>query len=168
MINNALVLIKPDGIRKAIVGNVLTKLSETKLDILGIKIVKVTKNLARQHYQNLKDKPFFENLLNYIQGNIYEIPCNKILAFIYHGENAILRIRDIIGDTNPEKAKPTSIRGAYGRITTNGLFENVIHCSSDLIEAEREIKLWFKPEEILMEIYPTKEIITQEKKRVWL
>ena len=70
--------------------------------------------------------------------------------------------------TNPEEADPVSIRGAYGRILTSGIFENVIHASSEPSEAEREIKLWFNPDEIVYELYPTKKIEMMDgKKKVW-
>jgi nucleoside-diphosphate kinase len=73
----------------------------------------------------------------------------------------------LAGETNPEQADPTSIRGQYGRLTSTGLFENVLHCSANQEDAEREIKLWFEPGEIVDEIFPVviKEIKTT--KSVW-
>ncbi|MDR1122778.1 MAG: nucleoside-diphosphate kinase [Endomicrobium sp.] len=153
-----LILIKPDGIKKSLTGNILTKLSEARMLIIGAKVVKVSKELAEQHYYQLKNKPFFGELIDYIQGKVYGEPWNRVLAFVYQGDGAIARMRKIAGATNPEEADSVSIRGAYGRITTKGVYENVIHCSSDPFEAEREIKLWFKPEEIIKFEYPTKKI----------
>lgn len=127
---NTLVLVKPDGLKKSLTGNILTKLAETRLVIVGAKVVSVSKELAEQHYIHLKDKPFFPDLLNYIQGKIYGEGYQRVLAMVYRGENAIQKVRDIAGSTNPEEADSTSIRGAYGRITTKGVFENVIHASS--------------------------------------
>jgi nucleoside-diphosphate kinase len=93
---------------------------------------------------------------------------HKAMAIVYYGEDAIIKVKTICGATNPEEADPVSIRGAYGRITTKGVYENVIHASGNQGEAEREIKLWFEPTEIIVDIYPTKEIaITNFKKRVW-
>ena len=80
------------------------------------------------------------------------------MALVYWGEEAIRKVREMAGETNPEKALPTSIRGSFGRIRSSGLFENVIHASSDEEEAAREIKLWFKPDEIILDIYPTKTV----------
>jgi nucleoside-diphosphate kinase len=80
------------------------------------------------------------------------------MALVYQGPDAIDHVRYIAGSTNPEEADPTSIRGAYGRITTKGVYENVIHASSDEKESEREIKLWFKPEEIVVPLYPTIQV----------
>jgi len=93
---------------------------------------------------------------------------NRVVAFVYQGDDAITKIRDIVGDTNPEAANPVSIRGAYGRITTTGVFENVVHASSSPEDAEKEIKLWFRPDEIVVDIYPTKEVVLNNiKTRVW-
>src|SRR5207237_332329 len=167
-IQNTLVLIKPDGLKKSLTGNILTKLAETRLIIVAARVTSVTKELAEQHYIHLKDKPFFPELLNYIQGKMYGEEYQRVLAMVYRGENAIQKVRDIAGATNPEEADSTSIRGAYGRITTKGVFENVIHASSSPVDAEREIKLWFKPEEVVGKIYPTK-VVTREKiqETVW-
>lgn len=160
------VIIKPDGLRKSLTGNILTRLSETKLKIIGAKVIKVDKKLAEMHYQHLKDKPFFSELIKYITGEIHGE--NRVMAMIYWGEDALKKIRDICGDTNPEKANPVSIRGAYGRILTNGVFENVIHASSSPDEAEREIKLWFDPDEIVIDLYPTKEItLDNSRQKAW-
>lgn len=155
-----LVLIKPDGLVKSLTGNILTKLSEAKLMIIGAKMVKVSRELAEQHYYHLKDKPFFNDLIDYIQGKFHKTP--RVLALVYQGPNAIAKLREISGATNPEEADPTSIRGAFGRITTKGVYENVIHASSSPEDAEREIKLWFHPSEIVADIYPTKTITVKE------
>ncbi|MCL2335709.1 MAG: nucleoside-diphosphate kinase [Endomicrobia bacterium] len=166
-IEQLLILIKPDGIKKSLTGNILTKLSEAKMIIIGAKVVKVSRELAEKHYFHLKDKPFFAELAEYIQGKIYGAPWDRVLALVYQGEDAIARMRKIAGATNPEEADPVSIRGAYGRITTKGIYENVVHCSSDPAEAEREIKLWFKPEEIVNKIYPTKKVKQENEETVW-
>ena len=167
-IQQVLVLIKPDGLIKSLTGNILTKISEAKLVIIGSKVVNVSLELASEHYRHLKGKPFFGGLIEYIQGTIYGEPYNRVLAFVYRGEDAITKLRTISGATNPEEADPVSIRGAYGRITTKGVYENVIHCSSDPEEAEREIKLWFEPHEIVKKIYPSKEVTVENlKKQVW-
>ncbi len=165
MAEQTLVIIKPDGLKKSLTGNILTRLSEAKLEIAAAKAVCVTRELAGEHYCHMKDKPFFDELLDYLMGNLHGR--KKVLALVYHGDNAITLVRNICGGTNPESADPTSIRGSYGRITTKGLFENIIHASSSPEEAEREIKLWFKPEELVYRIYPveTEEKVT--KTLVW-
>jgi nucleoside-diphosphate kinase len=166
MIQQTLVLIKPDGLKKSLTGNILTRLSETKLEIVAAKMVRVSEDLAKRHYAHLKDKAFFPELIKYIMGDLHDR--KKVLAMVYWGEGAIQKVRDIAGETNPEEANPISIRGQYGRITTKGVYENVIHASTNPEEAEREIKLWFEPDEVIVDLYPTKNAkpanITE---RVW-
>jgi nucleoside-diphosphate kinase len=161
-----LVLIKPDGLKKSLTGNILTRLSETKLEIVAAKMVRVAKELAEEHYSHLKDKPFFPELINYLRGELHDR--RKVMALVYWGKDAIKKCRELAGATNPEEAEPTSIRGSYGRITTSGVYENVIHVSSNEPEAEREIKLWFAPEEIIVDLYHTKLIVAKEHKiKTW-
>ncbi|MBI3322188.1 MAG: nucleoside-diphosphate kinase [Candidatus Omnitrophica bacterium] len=155
-----LVLIKPDGLVRSLTGNILTRLSETKLDIVGAKVCKVSKELAEAHYYQLKGKPFYDELIRYLRGELHARP--KVMALVYWGEDAIAKVRELAGATNPEQASPTSIRGSFGRIRSTGLFENVIHASSETSEAEREIKLWFQPDDILLELYPTKVLKEKE------
>lgn len=165
-LEQTLILIKPDGLIKSLTGNILSRLSEAKLIIVAAKVVNVKKELAEKHYEHLKGKPFFGELIDYIMGKQHNI--KRVVAFVYQGEDAIKKIRDIVGDTDPEKANPVSIRGAYGRITTSGVYENVVHASSSPEDAEKEIKLWFQPEEIVEDIYPTKEVVlTNVKTLVW-
>ena len=160
-----LVLIKPDGLKKSLTGNILTRLSETKLDIVAAKIIEVSGELAREHYKHLAGKPFFEELIQYIRGELHEK--RKVMAMVYYGSDAIEKVRKISGATNPEEAEAISIRGQYGRITTKGVYENVIHASTNETEAEREIKLWFEPNEIIVELYPSKTQDVKVAKRVW-
>lgn len=160
-----LVLIKPDGLKKSLTGNILTRLSETKLIIIGAKIVQPSRELAIQHYYQMKEKPFFEELVRYLMG---EFHTPRVMALVYQGEEAIQKVRAMCGATNPEEADPVSIRGAYGRITTRGIYENVIHASTNEQEAEREIKLWFDPDELVCEPYPVKEeSISNGRRKVW-
>jgi nucleoside-diphosphate kinase len=125
-------------------------------------MVRVSQELAEEHYKHLKDKPFFPEIVKYIRGELHDR--RKVMALIYWGEDAIGKCRELAGETNPEKAEATTIRGSYGRITTSGVYENVIHVSSNEAEAEREIKLWFQPQEIIVDLYPAKEITEKEKK----
>jgi len=171
MEQSCLVIIKPDGLIKSLTGNIISALSETKLKIIGAKIVSVKRELAEKHYGDLKERQIkkrglekgtaiYENTIEYIQGKYHT---NRVLALVYHGEDAIEKIRQLAGETNPEEAKPITIRGKYGRINSKtGVFENVIHASDSIENAEKEIKLWFKPEEIVIKLYPTKT----EKKEV--
>jgi nucleoside-diphosphate kinase len=161
-----LILIKPDGLKKSLTGNILTRLSESKLEIVAAKVTRVSSELAEEHYRHLKDKPFFKEIIKYICGELHNR--RKVMALIYWGEDAIVKCRQLAGATNPEEADPTSIRGSYGRITTSGVYENVIHVSANEEDAVREIKLWFEPDEVIVDLYPTKVALRkQEKVRVW-
>ena len=160
-----LVLIKPDGLKKSLTGNILTRLSETKLEIVAAKICRVSHKLAIEHYRHLQEQPFFNELIKYLQGELHER--RKVMAMVYWGPDAIKKVRDLAGATNPEEADPTTIRGSYGRITTKGIYENVIHASTNPEEAEREIKLWFQPEEVIVDLYPTKVVTTQSQITIW-
>jgi nucleoside-diphosphate kinase len=166
-----LVIIKPDGLVKSLTGNILSVLSETKLKIVGARVLKVSRELAEAHYADMKVRKIkqhgpekgtmiFENTVNYIMGKYHT---DRVMALVYQGENAIAKIRDIVGKTNPEEADPISIRGKYGRINSKtGVFENVIHASESPEFAEREIKLWFTPDQLSELIYP----VTTESKKV--
>ena len=143
-----LVLIKPDGLVKSLTGNIISVLSETKLKIIGAKVINVSRELAEKHYSELKNKKphIFENTVKYIMG---EFHTKRVLALVYSGSDAVKKVREICGETNPENASPISIRGKYGRINSQTkVFENVVHCSDSVENAEREISLWFKPEEL--------------------
>jgi nucleoside-diphosphate kinase len=160
-----LVIIKPDGLQKSLTGNILTRLSETKLVIVAACVKSVTRELATEHYRHMQDKPFFEEIVKYLIG---EYHTNRVMALVYFGDNAISKIRQICGATNPEEAAPGTIRGSYGRITTKGIYENVIHASGNTEDATREIKLWFEPKDIVYpDLFPTKEVTLSEKKKVW-
>ena len=154
MIQQTWILIKPDGLVRSLTGNILTRLSETQLEIVAAKITRVSRELAEAHYQQLKDKPFFPELIRYLQGELHDR--RKVMALVYWGEEAVAKARQMVGETNPEQASPVSIRGSYGRVHSTGLYENVIHASATLEEAEREIKLWFKPDDVIVDLYPTR------------
>lgn len=162
--DKTLVLLKPDGIAKSLTGNIITKLSEAKLEIAACRCLRVSKELAEEHYKHLKDEPFYDELIRFIMGEFHK---RKLLAMVYCGDNALQKVRELAGATNPEEAESDTIRGKYGRITTKGVYENVIHASSDPQEAEREIKLWFEPEEVIFNIYPVKDAEVTVQKKVW-
>lgn len=175
-VQQCLVLIKPDGLVKSLTGNIISALSEIKLKIVGAKIVRVSRQLAEQHYNQLKESQIkkkgvekgtqiFEDTMKYIMG---EFHTDRVFALVYEGEDAIAKIRQLIGSTNPEEADPTSIRGKYGRINSKtGVLETVVHASESDIEAKREIELWFQPEELVNIMFPTKKEKVSSEKVVW-
>jgi len=148
-IEQTLILIKPDGAHRKLTGLTIDRLDASGLEMVAAKMVVVSEKLAREHYKALSDKPFFENLIKYIRGDFHGIKDHRVLAMVYRGDNAIKKVREVAGATNPEAAVPGTIRGSFGRITTAGQFENVIHASSDPADATREVALWFKADEIL-------------------
>lgn len=162
-----LILLKPDSLSNYLTGKVIDCFCELKLDIIAIRTTKVSKELAKEHYNHLSNQPFFSDLIDHITGEGYSR--QNVIVIIYCGEGAIARCRALAGATNPQEADPQSIRGAYGKVTKEGRFENVIHISESTEEAKREIKLWFDPDDIITDLYPVKEqTITSIKKRVWL
>jgi len=169
-----LVLIKPDALKNSLTGYVLSQLSEfhTNLRFAGAKIVQVSKMLAEEHYTEHRGEIFFPSLLDHIMGLIHypDAPWkHRVIAIVYQGLEATKKIRDIAGPTNPHVArdeKPGCIRalgtvvplkGAGGEVIGERM-DNIIHASASVSEAEREIKLWFKPNDIppLMHAFPTK------------
>ena len=146
-LQHSLVLIKPDAMRRGLAGLVIHKLDEAKLTLVGAKLIRVDEELARKHYVDHVGKPFFPQLIEYITGKLHGTA--GLIALAYEGEDAVQRIRALAGETNPEKAKPDTIRGMFGRVTTAGVFENVIHASGTPEEGDKEVRLWFKAEELL-------------------
>ena len=151
MEERTLVLIKPDAMEKQLAGNIISELYSLNLKMIGLKLINVKRELAETHYNKLKEEKgekIFEGTIKHLMGELHGN--ENVVAIVYQGENAIQKIRDFIGETNPEKAKPNSIRGKYGRIIQDkDLFETVIHASDSKESAEREISLWFKKDELV-------------------
>ena len=135
---STLVLIKPDGVNRALIGKVIEKLESTGLKITGMKLVLIDKDLASKHYEEHKDKPFFSSLVNFITSS-------PVVALALNGENAIQKTRTMMGSTNPLESSPGTIRGDFGL----SLEKNVIHGSANENDAIREIKLYFSEDEII-------------------
>lgn len=127
-----LVLIKPDGVKRQICGEILTRYERKGLIIKAMKLLQTPKELAEEHYAEHKDKPFFGELVDFITSG-------PVLAFILGGQNAVASVRAINGATNPLDATPGSIRGDYALT----LDSNVVHASDSAESAAREMKLWF-------------------------
>lgn len=127
-----LVLIKPDGVKRQICGEILTRYERKGLIIKAMKLLQTPKELAEEHYAEHKDKPFFGELVDFITSG-------PVLAFVLAGKNAVTSVRSINGATNPVDATPGSIRGDYA-LTMDS---NVVHASDSLDSATREIHLWF-------------------------
>ncbi len=143
-----LVLIKPDAMSKNLAGIIIYDLSNLNLKMIGLKLIKVSDELAKKHYEEHKEKPFFKDLINHITGRLHNN--EKVIAVVYEGKNAIGKIREAVGATHPDKANPSSIRGKYGKVhTITNCRETVIHASDSEKSAEKEIKLWFSKKELI-------------------
>ncbi len=146
-----LVLIKPDAMVKQLAGNIISDFYNLNLKMIGLKLVNVKRELAEQHYDKLKKEKgekIFKDVIKYLTGEFHEN--ENVIAIVYQGENAIKKIREFAGETNPEKATHLTIRGKYGRIIAEkDLFETVIHASDSPENAEKEIKLWFEDNELV-------------------
>ncbi|HDP33929.1 MAG TPA: nucleoside-diphosphate kinase [Candidatus Hydrogenedentes bacterium] len=172
-LEHTLVLIKPDALKNSLTGYVLSQLSEyhAGLRFAGAKIVNVPRMLAEEHYAEHKGKPFYPPLLDFIRGldHYPDAPeKRRVIALVYQGVDAVKKVRRIAGPTDPHVARETSpgcvralgsvvpIKDPDGKVITSRM-DNLIHASATLPEAEREIKLWFKPTDIppLMRPYET-------------
>jgi nucleoside-diphosphate kinase len=174
-LEQTLVLIKPDALKNSLTGYVLSQLSEfhTGLRFAAAKIVHVNRMLAEEHYAEHRGKVFFPALIEYITGLSHhpDTPgTRRVIAFVYQGPDAVKKIRDLAGPTNPLVARekmPGCIRAlgtlvplkdSSGKVIGERM-DNLIHASASNEEAQREIKLWFKPHDIppAMQVYPTEK-----------
>jgi nucleoside-diphosphate kinase len=173
-LEQTLVLIKPDALKNSLTGYLLSQFSEfhTGLHFSAVKVLHVHKMLAEEHYAEHREKLFFPALLDYIMGRVHyknQPWKQRVIAIVYQGPNAVKETRNIAGATNPHEARDKNpgciralgtvvpIKDDKGKIIGERL-DNLIHASATREEAEREIKLWFKPNDIppQMHIYPTK------------
>jgi len=132
MIEKSVVLIKPDGVERNIIGNILSCYEDNGLKIVALKLMKATREIAEKHYSQHKGKDFYEELITFITRN-------PLCAVIIQGEDAVTRIRSINGATSPTDAAEGTIRHRYARSKT----ENCVHASDTVESAKEEIALWF-------------------------
>ena len=135
---STLVLIKPDGVNRGLIGKVIDRLESTGLKIVGMKLILIDKDLASNHYEEHKDTPFFSSLVDFITAS-------PVVALALNGENAIQKTRTMMGITNPLESAPGTIRGDFG-LTVE---KNIIHGSANEKDAKREIDLYFSNNELI-------------------
>jgi nucleoside-diphosphate kinase len=133
-----LLLVKPDGVQRQLVGRVLTRFEERGLKIVGLKLVQVNRALAEQHYAVHREKPFFRGLVDFITSG-------PLVAAALEGPNAIAIVRAMNGATRPHEAAPGSIRGDFAVETA----QNLVHASDSPESAAAELSLWFEADELL-------------------
>jgi|SRR5690554_2067064 len=129
---NTFVMIKPDGVRRKLVGEIIQRLENKGLDFKAGKLLTLSRELAETHYQEHRDKPFFSELIDYICSG-------PVMAMVWSGPTAIAMVRKLVGHKDPVQAEQGSIRADYAFTTT----ENLVHASDSQKAAEREIQLFF-------------------------
>ena len=125
-------LVKPDGMRRALAGEIVARLERRGFELRGARLLKIPRPLAQQHYAEHKGKPFFGDLVSFISSG-------PVLALAVRGEAAIATVRTMMGATNPLDSAPGTIRGDYAL----ELSENIVHGSDSKASAKRELKLFF-------------------------
>ncbi|MBI1935649.1 nucleoside-diphosphate kinase [Candidatus Woesearchaeota archaeon] len=147
MIERSLVIIKPDGVERSLVGEIIKRFENTGLKLIGMKMAWIDKKFAEKHYSAHRSKPFFKELVDFITEG-------PVVAFVVEGVHAVDNVRKLVGSTSPHEAAPGTIRGDFAHLSMayaskKGLGgKNVIHASGSKKEAEDEIKLWFGKDEL--------------------
>jgi nucleoside-diphosphate kinase len=137
-LERTLVLVKPDGVQRGLIGEVIGRLERRGLRLVAARFVQVDRGLAERHYAVHKGKPFYDGLIAYITSA-------PVMAMVWEGPNAIAAVRQTMGSTRPTEAAPGSLRHDFA--LTVG--RNLTHASDSPQTAQEEVDLWFKPEEIL-------------------
>ena len=138
MMGRTLIMVKPDGVRRNLIGEVIKRIEGASLRIAALKMMRIDRALAERHYAEHVGKPFYEPLLEYITSG-------PVVPMVVEGEDAIARMRALMGKTDPAKAERGTIRADFG----TSIQENVVHGSDSPEKAEREIGLFFGKDEIL-------------------
>ncbi len=134
----SLVLVKPDGVQRGLIGEIIARLERRGLRLVAAKFVAVSRSLAEEHYAIHKGKPFYEGLLDYITAA-------PVMAMVWEGPNAVAAIRQTMGATRPWEAAPGTVRHDFAL----EVGRNITHASDTPENGEKESALWFKKEEIL-------------------
>ncbi|HBT47715.1 MAG TPA: nucleoside-diphosphate kinase [Peptococcaceae bacterium] len=131
-------IIKPEGVARGLVGEIISRIEARGYRIVALKMLRLSREMAEKHYAEHRDKPFFPELINHITSG-------PVVAMVLEGPNVIAGWRKMMGSTNPQEAAPGTIRGDYALETG----QNVVHGSDSPANAEREISLFFRPEELV-------------------
>lgn len=131
-------MLKPDAVQRGLIGEIIGRFEKKGFKLVGLKLIQVDRALAEEHYKEHKGKGFFEPTVQYIMSS-------PVVAMVWEGKNVVALAREMMGATNPANAGPGSIRGSYAM----DISRNIIHGSDAVESAEREISLYFRPEEIL-------------------
>jgi nucleoside-diphosphate kinase len=142
------VAVKPDGVGRGLVGEVIGRFERKGLRLAGLKLMQISEELAQRHYEAHREKPFFAGLVRFITSG-------PIVAMVFEGQDAIAVARSVMGATDPAKAAPGTIRGDLAL----QIAANVVHGSDGPEAAEREIGLFFRPEELASRPRPEEDWI---------
>jgi len=151
MIEKTLVLVKPDGVQRGLIGRIISRFEDAGLKIVGLKMVWINKEFAHKHYTEDLARRRGEHVRKYMTDFITSGP---VVAMVLEGVHAIENVRKICGTTEPKAAPPGTIRGDYSHVSfehcdkKKQVVKNIIHASADKKDAEYEVELWFKPEEL--------------------
>ena len=137
-IERTFVMVKPDGVQRGLVGEIISRLERKGLKLIGLKLVQVDEELARRHYEAHAGKPFFPGLIRFITSS-------PVVAMAWEGPDAVEVTRRLLGPTDGRQAPPGTIRGDFGL----DVGYNLAHASDAPESAERELALWFAPGELL-------------------
>jgi len=137
-VEKSFVIVKPDGVQRGLIGEVVARLERRGLQLVGAKFMQVSIDLAETHYGIHKGKPFYESLIKYITSA-------PVMAMVWEGNNAVSAVRQTMGSTNPLEATPGSIRHDFGL----DIGRNITHASDSPENGEKETALWFNPEELV-------------------
>jgi len=148
MSERSFVMLKPDAVLRRLMGTVLNRFEKRGLKIVAAKMMEISEDLAKEHYGEHKDKPFFNDLVSYITSA-------PVLAMVIEGDECISLIRKMVGATNPKEADLGTIRGDYALETGR----NIIHASDSPQSAKREIALFFEDSEICEYTLPDDSLI---------
>ena len=132
------VIVKPDGVQRGLVGPIIGRLEARGLKLVGLKLMRVSDSLAAEHYAEHEGKPFYEGLLRYITSG-------PVIVLCVEGTSAVQMVRNTVGATNPLNAAPGTIRADWAL----DIGRNLIHASDAPSTAERELTLWFQPDELV-------------------
>lgn len=133
-----LVLVKPDGVQRGLIGEVIARLERRGLRLVAAKFMQVSQELAETHYAIHKGKPFYEPLIHYISSA-------PVMAMVWEGPNGIAAVRQTMGATRPTEAAPGSVRHDFGL----EVGRNLTHASDSVENGVKEVALWFEPEELI-------------------
>ena len=131
-----LVLVKPDGVRRNLTGEVIARIERKGYTITGLKMMVADRALLESHYEEHIDKPFFEGLCDFMASG-------PVVAIRVEGVRVVEGFRSLAGETNPTTARPGTIRGDFGRDWGTNIIENIVHGSDSTLSAERELGIWF-------------------------